>query len=1110
MSVTSNLSYIAAHSATLRERLSPRVWGRGVSRADNRSIDSPLIGKWREVLDVVLPGAFDRRLVWDNLGAGTLAALRDTQLRDEPLPRWTRTLASIMRQARISCERWCSDRRSSLAIHNTRRIPFAELLWPALVVAQRKLTRRLKRPLSELLAASAVQALELSLLRHLSALSQEPMYELFSTTRTAGCELADLLSPRQHYGRKRYYEPFIDDQLSSGLVSLFRAYPVLARLTALTVEKWVSSNVSFIKHLSADYKRLHDAFEVAPRPDSGQVIVEALTPDLSDLHNGGRSVIRVRFTSGLQAIYKPRDVATEDCWAKLVVWLNSNGLEPRLAAARVVACSDHGWVEAIEQRPCESEAAARRYYARMGMLICIAYALGSADLHYDNIIASGECPVIVDCEMVVYPRLEPFPEVQWDDQSEASKAGVHTTLASSLLPRWEVWGDSQYAFDLSGMCGDGGQRVPYRRRLWRHVNKDGMRRDSRAARLPQRHNRAYLERRRLEPYEYRECIQAGFDTMYENLSRSRNTLLTPASPLARLADTATRVLLRPTAAYLSLQRAALTTECLRLGAVRSLCFERLALSYLGCEEKPPQWPLLAAEVGALEELDVPRTTVCGEGCGVMVDDRTKVENLCISSGLQRSAAIIGLLCDADRHRQWKVVEDALAVYEAGRRSPRGKKTSVCRIRLDERTGIGVAPSVLRAAAAEIGRTLEERAFETESGGVTWVGNVYDTAAGRFQTRELAWSVYDGVSGIALFLAALHRSTGSERWRSLALRAIWAVQRGLRESSAKGSKAPFGWRSGIGAAGFGGVLASLARIGMYFEDRELLGEALDFVEKFDRRGVEGESTLDFMGGSAGLLLGCLELALATGDGRPLLLAERCGERLVAAQRKGGPQAGGWITVAPWPLAGFAHGAAGIAYAIARLHAVSPSEELRRAVSAALTFEDGLFTRRRGNWADVRGGLSRRRYMVGWCHGAAGIGAARASMADTGATVVDQAMLRIAASTVRTSMQGELDQLCCGVMGRVDSLLELGRVLDEESSIRIAQSWACGLAHRVLNGQGLRLFSPAPGAVDLLGLFQGLAGVGYECLRVADANSHLSVLLWGRPRDERPICSSGAWN
>ena len=57
--------------------------------------------------------------------------------------------------------------------------------------------------------------------------------------------------------------------------------------------------------------------------------------------------------------------------------------------------------EWIEQKRAENEDAISRFFFRAGFLSCVIFALGGSDFHCENVIAHGDCPVLVDVETVV-------------------------------------------------------------------------------------------------------------------------------------------------------------------------------------------------------------------------------------------------------------------------------------------------------------------------------------------------------------------------------------------------------------------------------------------------------------------------------------------------------------------------------------------------------------------------------------------------------------------------------------------------------------------------------------------------------------------------------------
>ena len=55
----------------------------------------------------------------------------------------------------------------------------------------------------------------------------------------------------------------------------------------------------------------------------------------------------------------------------------------------------------MEYHSCKTEQQLKDYYVRLGVQLFLAYVLGTKDLHCENIIASGEYPVLIDLEVLL-------------------------------------------------------------------------------------------------------------------------------------------------------------------------------------------------------------------------------------------------------------------------------------------------------------------------------------------------------------------------------------------------------------------------------------------------------------------------------------------------------------------------------------------------------------------------------------------------------------------------------------------------------------------------------------------------------------------------------------
>jgi lantibiotic modifying enzyme len=234
---------------------------------------------------------------------------------------------------------------------------------------------------------------------------------------------------------------------------------------------------------------------------------------------------------------------------------------------------------------------------------------------------------------------------------------------------------------------------------------------------------------------------------------------------------------------------------------------------------------------------------------------------------------------------------------------------------------------------------------------------------RVSYAALGPDLYDGTAGIGLYLAALYKATANEAFRHTALAA-------LRQSVVKASNAaPMSKQSfytgGLGVAWAAAVAADLLDEP---ESRDLALAAMS-----DLVGAPLPEESDLLLGLAGTIVGRLAVGSALGQD---VLREDV-SRLAHLLVRRGFRAGGATS---WPsaifhantnLAGFSHGAAGIAFALLEAADATSDPSLRDVALEAFAYEQGLYDALARNWRDVRfeppDGTSRS-FVTFWCHGA----------------------------------------------------------------------------------------------------------------------------------------------
>jgi len=281
---------------------------------------------------------------------------------------------------------------------------------------------------------------------------------------------------------------------------------------------------------------------------------------------------------------------------------------------------------------------------------------------------------------------------------------------------------------------------------------------------------------------------------------------------------------------------------------------------------------------------------------------------------------------------------------------------------------------------------------------------------------------------------------------------------------------------------------------------LLAEAEDLVEELPKR-IEEDKSLDMIAGAAGCIGGLLCLDWCRPSRRVLEVANQCGEHLLIKARRM-PQGLGWSAFGDVPLAGFSHGAAGIAWALLELATATGEERFRAAAMEGIAYERSLFSAEAGNWKDLRppeneaeqSAQKTPQFPVAWCHGAPGIGLGRLLCARLVNEPLFKGEIDTALRTTLTGGFGYNHCLCHGDLGNLEFLIEAGRAFPES---------ACGdearrLTAAILNSITLESWLCGnPLALESPGLMTGLAGIGYGLLRCAAPARAPSVLSLAPP-------------
>ncbi len=884
--------------------------------------------------------------------------------------------------------------------------------------------------------------------------------------------------------RFRHYAHGLNDTHTA--TGLLHEYPVMARLVVENINYWLQYSLEIVRHLCGDWP------ELAPllASGAGPLKVTSINSLGSDSHREGRTVAIVGFSSGDSVVYKPRRLKTDIHWNALLSWVTERKASADFYTPWVLSRDTYGWTAFAARSDCDTGEQIRRFYYRQGGYLALLYSIEAVDLHYENVVAAGEYPVIVDVEALFHPRLQRTESGQ--ALAAVADSIENSVLRVGLLPLPGSITDDHLQNNLGGLADVEGVEYPMPVPAWSGIGLDDMKATRRTVKLGKQKNHPGLHDASVKAIDYTEDIVDGFQAVYRLMSSHRDDLLTEDGPLQAFAGDETRAVLRSTRIYGAILRDSFHPDVLRDAFDRDL-----VLAHLSGRSRRGQnmGAVVCSEYHDLQRCDIPLFTTRPQERGLRDSTGRLEPNFFAESGLNRSRSRLGQLDENDLARQVWLIRASLSCSSAseGEVDSATHRLPVTPKGTDSQSGEATS---LEEKSLELARVVGDRLEQlalVRGNNANWL-TLSRMSTDTWRVIPAGIDLYNGVAGISLFLAYLFEATGDDRYRELAERAVLNLELQIREAEPS--------RIGIGGfEGLGGVLYTLSHVASLWDSSELIRWANELVGMIPER-IAQDRTLDLIDGAAGCIAGLRALLSVSPSERIVSVAIACGDHLLNKA----VFANGYLT---WPaermggqaLTGFAHGAAGFAWALMELAKLSGRSRFHEAALSVLEYERHVYSAREMNWPDLRsvdhlqseGQRSNPSFGVAWCHGAAGIGLSRLSMLPAHDATTLRAEIETALRTTRRRGFGFNHSLCHGDMGN----LELFVVANESFGGRRRASEVETLARRIiLDIEQRGWLTGNPLHVETPGLMTGIAGIGYGLLRLwnsAQVPSMLSLAL-----------------
>lgn len=847
---------------------------------------------------------------------------------------------------------------------------------------------------------------------------------------------------------KERFEHFIDYQFSDPerLTAFYTEYIVLTRLLTTRTIYFVDNIKASIIHFLNDYKELERIMGL-----QGNKVL-SINPGMGDTHQKGKTVIRFEFSGDKKLFYKPKNLSVASSYNNLIQWINNQKELLDMPTYNVIARDEYSWEEAILKEQCISTVQVQNFYERFGQLLGLMHCIRGGDFHFENLIAKGEYPYIIDLETLFQqPPLLDFPDYA---NVVAKNQFIESVMFTSLLPN-RSYRDltDEIGIDMSGLNGKE-QKAPFKV-LAPHDNlTDEMRYEYTEFTISNKDNLPMLQGEYVNYKLYKEYIYKGFKNTCYFFIKHQSELINNTELLPSFQDKPVRIILRATQRYANMLSESMHPDYMRDGLKRDQLLENM-WSYMFKDKK-----IIKNEVEDMLEGDIPVFFNIPSSKNLIDSKGRIIEDYFEHTSYNLVLERIKNLDAKEIEKQLSWIKVSLGDYEFNHSHKTKDYNFSKQVRFNK--------EYLVSEAREIGELLLQKAvYADDKETITWA----DVVLGRSKLHNidvLPTDFYDGLSGVALFYYHLYKTTRNHKYKVVYTKIFKTIK----------VMPDFGNIS----AHYGNVsiLQALSRISEHNSDMEdLLNKQLDYLSN----NVDNVLELDYLGGYAGIINTLLDTYDNYGGKKEEILdiVKQYGDQLVNKLQ---------TIDSNHIIGGMSHGASGISLILFKLHSYIPNNIYREFALRLLEIDRLYFDNKDQAWKDGREDKKASSYKHQWCHGSTGIGLSRLLISKYHQDEFIDEEIKIATNNIIENGFKFEDSLCHGNMGDLEFFLTLSREQDNSKYDFYIHGILSQLFEEKNQNNNYQIRS-VPGFQGI-GLFTGLSGVGYELLRIADSTKVPSVL------------------
>lgn len=800
-------------------------------------------------------------------------------------------------------------------------------------------------------------------------------------------------------------------------------FPVLADKVQGFNLNWQKNTRKILQRWQTDKKEISRIFF------DNSVIghIKSFAQHKGDEHQDGEQSLILELSCGRKLCYKPRCLEIEQAFFTFAAQLGFD----ELYQVKYLTYDDYGWMEYIPYESCETQEQIEQYYFRSGLLLSLLYLLEAEDIHHENVIAFGAHPVIVDLETLFHHRDDSVKQAP--GKSNSLELGVHTVLKTHFIP--QNYSVEQEIAAISPSYG-----------------KD----------TSERNSTALYQGKQIPVNEYIEDFINGFKQGYQRILNKKTQLTNVKTPLNLFSSCTARYVCRSTHIYECLIKAAQHISHQSSSDKLTSLFAKLSIDV---KERGFLEQLITTEKRSLEAAEIPRFTHKISEKNIYFSNALVSKNYFSYTGIELCQQKIMHLSENDLQGQIELIRCSFNLAK-----PKQSLPSFNMDNQDKGKDKDKDKALLSSYAKDIASFVNQQHIDHLNGKI-WP--VYKSdGTGRTCLDPTNSSFYNGVIGIQFFLAHLQHIFPAVIDRKILIdNTLMTLEQALEKKE-----------HCLGLSGLGGSLYTVSHL-MYLwpEQTRLASYANRLIDILAECDITEH---DIVSGSAGAILALLSVHRQTQQESALEVAIHLGNKLVGHIK---PQEN-WHSDNNQPyaeeLSGFAHGIAGMGYALIKLSVISGISVFKSSALQVLEAESQGFSDEINNWPDKRFSTKLQQdkeAMTAWCHGAVGIALSRLKLKKLlkkqTPLFINQDIDRGLALLKNSNL--EEDCLCHGNFGNYE--LYLSAIEQHHDNSFNTNELVALIKHRIKIIADKGCNHPNSSIEQNLGFMTGWSGLGYQLLR-----------------------------